>query len=121
MSFFDEIDKKKEQLKRLKKRLYDYYMRPIGGYKLEDIMSAIRRAGVGADLDRSRFFVVFETAVNDSYTAYQDYKCIHPIVWYFHLTLDDQPAPTINFLYQLFFAEELLLVPPQNKPIRWEK
>jgi len=113
-SSFDEIEKKKEQLKRLKQRLYQHYMRPIGGYKLEDIMSAIRRASVAEDYDRECFFIVFDTNADDSISTYNDYKCIYPIVWYFHLTLDDQPAPTINFLYRLFFAEELLLKSPKN-------
>ena len=119
--YFDEIEKKKEQLKRLKQCLYQHCRHPIGGYKLEDIMSAIRKAGVAEDYDRERFFIVFDTHADDSLSSYNDYKCIYPILWYFHLILDDQPAPTINFLYRLFFAEELLLKTPKNNLKRWEQ
>lgn len=119
--YWNEIDKKKEQLRRLKKRLPKYCMRPIGDYKLEDVLHAIRRAGLGEDFGRECFFVVFDSHANDRDTTYKEFKCIYPIVWYFHLTINDQPAPTINFLYQQFFAEELLLTVPKNNLIKWEK
>ncbi len=100
----DMLRERSAQIEKLKTYFKTVFRYNWKGYRLEDIIEIIRITKVGTpNLERLTIdFSVFNIEKN-----YKNYK--QDIVWYFQLPLEEQPGPTITYLYNIFFAAAVKL------------
>lgn len=76
-------------------------------YQLEDVMAAMNKSKIRADL--MHLLIAFDTNCTANITKYQTYKKINPLVWFFYFDLAEQPSKTVDYFYRLFFEDKRFL------------
>lgn len=104
-----EKEIKQAQIKALSKKLKEVLGFRFRGhsFELKDIIEAMKKENISVD----SFSILIATDIHcaANITKYLNYKKLNPLVWFLFFGLEDQPAFTINFLYQLFFQETRIL------------